>query len=31
MTPMLVTLLYAAAAVGVGVYMVWALLRPEKF
>jgi K+-transporting ATPase KdpF subunit len=28
---MLITLLYGVAAVGVAVYMVFALLRPEKF
>jgi len=28
---MIVALIYAAAAVGVGVYMVAALLRPDKF
>jgi len=28
---MVVTLIYAAAVVGVAVYMVAALLRPEKF
>jgi len=28
---MLVTLLYAAAAIGLAVYMVAALLRPDKF
>jgi len=28
---MLVTLLYAAAAVGLALYMVAALIRPDKF
>jgi len=28
---MLVTLLYAAAAIGLAVYMVAALLRPDRF
>jgi len=28
---MLVDLIYAAAALGVAVYMLWALLRPERF
>jgi len=28
---MLVTLIYGAAAAGVAIYMVIALLRPEKF
>jgi len=28
---MLVTLLYAAAAIGLAVYMVAALIRPDKF
>jgi K+-transporting ATPase KdpF subunit len=28
---MLVSLLYGAAAIGLGVYMVAALLRPDKF
>jgi len=28
---MIVALIYAAAAVGIGVYMVAALLRPDKF
>lgn len=29
--PMLLTLLYAAAAIGLGVYMVAALIRPDRF
>jgi len=28
---MIVDLIYAAAALGIGVYMVAALLRPDKF
>jgi hypothetical protein len=28
---MIVGILYAAAALGIGVYMLWALLTPEKF
>jgi hypothetical protein len=28
---MIVGILYGAAALGVGVYMLWALLAPEKF
>jgi phage shock protein PspC (stress-responsive transcriptional regulator) len=28
---MIVSILYAAAALGVGVYMLWALVVPEKF
>jgi phage shock protein PspC (stress-responsive transcriptional regulator) len=28
---MIVSILYAAAALGVGVYMLWALVAPEKF
>jgi len=28
---MIVPLLYGAAALGVGVYMLWALLKPEQF
>jgi hypothetical protein len=28
---MIVGILYAAAALGVGVYMLWALVAPEKF
>jgi hypothetical protein len=28
---MIVDLLYGAAAIGVGVYMLWALLKPEQF
>ena len=28
---MLVNLIYAAAAIGVGVYMIAALLRPDRF
>jgi len=28
---MAVDLIYAAAALGVAIYMLWALLRPERF
>jgi len=28
---MVVGILYGAAALGIGVYMLWALLTPEKF
>jgi hypothetical protein len=28
---MIVGIIYAAAALGVGVYTLWALLAPEKF
>jgi hypothetical protein len=28
---MIVALLYGAAAIGIGVYMLWALLKPEQF
>jgi len=28
---MVLDILYAAAALGVAVYMLWALLRPERF
>lgn len=28
---MIVALLYGAAAIGVGVYMLWALIKPEQF
>jgi len=28
---MMLELIYAAAALGVAVYMLWALLRPERF
>jgi hypothetical protein len=28
---MIVALLYGAAALGIGVYMLWALLKPEQF
>jgi hypothetical protein len=28
---MIVDILYGAAAVGVGVYMLWALIKPEQF
>jgi len=28
---MIVGILYGAAALGVGVYMLWALLKPEQF
>jgi len=28
---MIVAILYAAAALGIGVYMLWALIKPEQF